>query len=192
MINILYEPLPDSIQADGTEYKIVTDFREWVRFSDMMNDKELSSEEKAILLTEWLLTAPKSVTKELITAVIDFYKCKSLEYEYSHDEESEQKQAVKPPVFDWKIDGKFIIGDFRRYYGINLLDIKYMHWWEFKSLFSALPDDSQCCKRIAYRSADIGQIKNEAERKRIMRIKQAIAIPFEYDDEMIGAVFGEV
>lgn len=189
MINALYEPFPETVSADGREYPVVTDFREWLKFADMMGDKELSSEEKILLLTDWFLKPPDCVTQELVKAVFDFYKAKSLDYEpdYNDDEEEPPDEPpVRPPVFDWKIDSKYIIGDFRRYYGIDLLSEEYMHWWKFRCLFSALPDDSQCQKRIAYRSTDINQIKNEAERRRIMRIKQAIAIPFEYDEDMIG------
>lgn len=158
----------------------------------MMGDRELSSEEKILLLAEWFLKPPDYITQELVKAVFDFYKAKNLDPEpdYEDDEELPDETPVSPPVFDWKIDSKYIIGDFRRYYGIDLLSEEYMHWWKFRCLFSTLPDDSQCQKRIAYRSTDINQIKNEAERRRIMRIKQAIAIPFEYDEDMIGAAFG--
>lgn len=192
MINALYEMFPETVSADGKEYPIVTDFREWIRFADMMGDKELSSEEKILLLADWFLKPPDYITQELVQAVFDFYKAKNLnpEPDYEDDEEPPDETPVRPPVFDWNIDSKYIIGDFRRYYGIDLLSEEYMHWWKFRCLFSALPDDSQCQKRIAYRSTDINQIKNEAERHRIMRIKQEIAIPFEYDEGMIGSAFG--
>lgn len=193
MINALYEPFPKTVSADGYEYPIVTDFREWLKFADMMGDKELSSEEKILLLTDWFLKPPEYVTQELVKAVFDFYKAENLDPKpdcHNDDDEPSEEVPVTPPVFDWKTDSKYVIGDFWRYYGIDLLAEKYMHWWKFRCLFSALPDDSQCQKRIAYRSTDINQIKNESERRRIMRIKQAIAIPLEYDEDMIGATFG--
>lgn len=189
MINALYEPFPETISADGRNYPILTDFRDWLKFSDMMNDKEISSGEKILMLSDWFLNPPECVSPELVRAIFDFYKAENLDFKPDFHGDSEVI-SVTPPVFDWKIDSKYVIGDFWRFYGIDLLSVKYMHWWKFRCLFSALPDDSQCQKRIAYRSADVGQIKNEAERRRILRIKQAIAIPFEYDDEMIGAVFG--
>lgn len=194
MINALYEPFPEIITADGIEYPVVTDFREWFRFADMMNDKELSPDEKIILMTEWLIEVPEKITNDLVYSLFGFYHAKELEPEppQSEDDDDEPEQTVKPPVVDWKIDSKFIIGDFRRYYGINLLSVEYMHWWEFRCLFSALPDDSQMMKRIAYRSADLSKIRDKAERNRIMKIQQAIRIPFEYDEDMIGAAFGSL
>ena len=54
---------------------------------------------------------------------------------------------------------------------------------------AALPDDSVCQKRIAYRSADISKIKDDAERHRIMEIQRRIAIPYEMTDDEISAIF---
>ncbi|MDE5583118.1 MAG: bacteriophage Gp15 family protein, partial [Ruminococcus sp.] len=158
----------------------------------LMRDKEVSAEEKILLLADLFFSPPKFITQELVGAVGDFYKAENLDpkSEYQNENERSDDVSVTPPVFDWKIDSKYILGDFQRYYGIDLLDIKYMHWWKFRCLFEALPDDSPCQKRIAYRSTDVSQIKNAAERRRIMRIKQAIAITFEYDDDMIGVAFG--
>lgn len=194
MINPLYEPFPETVKADGHDYPIITDFREWFRFAEMIADKELSSEEKLMLLAGWLYEPPELITKELTEAVLSFYKAAQLEPDppASDDDEDEEEQevSVRPPVFDWKIDAKYIIGDFRRYYGIDLFSVGYMHWWEFRCLFAALPDDSQCQKRMAYRSIDLSTIKDPKEQARIARIQRSIAIPFEYDDDMIGAALG--
>ncbi|MDE7099226.1 MAG: bacteriophage Gp15 family protein [Ruminococcus sp.] len=191
MINPIYEEFPETVEADGNSYEIITDFRDWIRFSDMMNDRSLSSEEKIFLLKDWLYEPPEIITKPLIDAIFSFYRADELELKKfdSDNEEDENNQEIKrPPVFDWKIDSKCIIGDFQRFYSINLLDCK-MHWWQFRCLFSALPDDSQVQKRISVRSCDLSKIKDRSERRRIMEIQRKIAIPFEYDDDTICAIF---
>ncbi|MBQ5686884.1 MAG: hypothetical protein IIV23_04210 [Ruminococcus sp.] len=189
MINLLYEPLPNSIHADGEDYGILTDFREWLRFADMIADKDLTIEEKVWLSAEWLDDPPAVITRELVQAIFRFFRLWELipEQNKAEDEETEDEPVPKPPVFDWKIDARYLLGDFRHYYGINLLTAE-LHWWEFQALFTALPDESMCSKRIAYRSTDLGKIKDNAERQRIARIQRQIALPFEIDDEMIGAM----
>lgn len=190
MINALYEPFPEEIEVDGISYPIVTDFREWFRFADMLADEELEKEEKLYLMTDWLLEVPEKISSELVNAVFGFYRANALKPDsLESDDEEETVQPKRPPIFDWKYDAAFILGDFRRYYGIDLLSAEYMHWWEFRCLFNALPDDSQCQKRITYRSTDLSQIKNEAERKRIARIQQQLALPIEMDEDDIAAVF---
>ena len=190
MINLLYEPLPNSIHADGEDYGILTDFREWLRFADMIADKELTIAEKVWLSAEWLDNPPAVITQELVQAIFRFFRLWELipgPKEQRNDEEPNDEPIRKPPVFDWKIDARYLLGDFRHYYGIDLLTAE-LHWWEFQALFTALPDESMCSKRIAYRSTDLGKIKDNTERQRIARIQRQIALPFEIDDEMIGAM----
>lgn len=187
MIDLLCDPLPETVEADGQEYPILTDFRDWLRFSGLIADKEVTPREKLLLLPEWL-EEPVPLTGALTEALLGFWRARELEPEPLYPPEETDEAAPRPPVFDWCIDARYVLGDFRRYYGIDLLSADYLHWWAFKSLFAALPDESMCQKRIAYRSCDLSQIKNRAERTRIARIQRQIALPYEYDDEMIGAV----
>lgn len=189
MINALYEPFPESVVIHGRSYDILTDFKDWFRFSDMLEDKTLSEKEKLLSLTKWFIFPPKVIDNELVNALCSFYRATDLELDAHQEDEGSDEHTFRPPVLNWKIDAKYIIGDFMRFYGIDLLSTE-MHWWRFRTLLAALPDDSQMMKRIAYRGADLGQIKNEAERKRVMRMQQLFALPYELDDEDIGAVFG--
>lgn len=192
MINPLYEEFPASIEADGRSYEIVTDFREWIRFSDMLGDRDLTDNEKLYLLTNWLTEAPRSITSKLVDAVFAFFRADALNpdpvQDDNDDEPEEELQPKRPPVFDWKYDAKFLIGDFRRYYNIDLLTAE-MHWWEFRCLFAALPDDSQCRTRIGIRSADLSKIKDRDRRNQLAVMQRLIALPFEMDDDDIAAVF---
>ena len=51
--------------------------------------------------------------------------------------------------------------------------------------------DSTVMKRVAYRSAKLGEIKNPEERRRIARIQRRIAIPYKMDEDMIGEIFSD-
>ncbi len=187
MINALYEPFPESVTADGTEYPIITDFREWIRFTDMLRDDGIEMHEKILLLANWITQPPETISQELVEAVFAFYRADELNYV---PETSGQQDSVKrPPAFDWKIDAQYIIGDFLCYYGIDLINTDYMHWWKFRALFAALPDESVMKKRIAYRCMDTTKIKDCAEKQRIMQIQAQLALPFELSDEDIGGIF---
>ncbi len=39
-MNIFYEELPDCINVNGVPYKVITDFREWIRFYSAGQDDE--------------------------------------------------------------------------------------------------------------------------------------------------------
>lgn len=192
MINILYEPFPDSITADGKDFRILTDFREWLGFADMISDKSISAEERASLCGMWIEPEPEQITAGIINGLIRFMRGDGLDPEPQADDEeddSEPEQDIpKPPVFDFCFDAKYIVGDFRRFYGIDLLHVEYMHWWEFLSLLRALPDESMTMRRVNLRSTDLNNIPDKRRRAQIAKAQRQIALPFEFDDEMIGAM----
>ncbi len=143
----------------------------------MISDENLTAEEKILLIPEWLESPQKHITESIIKAVFDFYNCRELSPEIEKNTDGEEmKNHVKQPVFGWKYDAVYVIGDFRRYYNLNILRVENMHWWEFVSLFRSLPDDSACQKRIAYRNVDISQIRGDSERKRILRLNSVTRI----------------
>lgn len=181
-MNILTDALPAAIEADGRRYGILTDFRDWMKFSEMIHDRETSSAEKAVMMAWWVDGQPE-ITEGLVQAVLDFYKAAVLFPPPDADDESDEEAPQKPPVFDWSVDAAFVLADFRRYYGIDLMAVEFLHWWEFLSLFWALPEDSGCVKRIGYRSCDLSKIKNRAERDRIRKIQESIALPWEPDED---------
>ncbi len=189
MINILYEPFPDSISADGKDFKILTDFREWLGFADMIQDKSVSAEERASLCGMWITPEPETITAEIINGLIGFLRGDALDPDTQADDDEDETEPdmPKPPVLDFCIDAKYILGDFRRFYGIDLLSIKYLHWWEFLSLLRALPDESSTMRRVSLRSTDLNDIPDKRRRAQIAKAQRQIALPFEFDDEMIGA-----
>lgn len=53
-MNIFYEDLPETLKINGKEYPIITDFREWIRFSDMLKS-DLQPQYKLEFLAEMFL-----------------------------------------------------------------------------------------------------------------------------------------
>lgn len=191
MMNILYEPFPESIEADGKKYGILTDFREWLGFADMIADRSMTAEERASLCGMWMDPEPERMTAGMISGLIGFLRGDGLEPdppEPDEDEEPDEPDMPKPPVLDFCIDARYILGDFRRFYQIDLLKVRYLHWWEFLSLLRALPDESATMRRAALRAADLNEIPDKRRRALVAKAQRQIALPFELDDEMIGAM----
>ena len=185
MMNLLYESFPDAVTVNGRQCPVVTDFREWMKFHDLLADNEISERAKISLLPDWFIRPPLPLTDAHVQALLDFYLAKQLD-PHTDEEEEEQEKISKPPVFDWSFDAPFLLSDFHRFYQMDLLKIDFLHWFEFKTLFHALPEESSCQKRIAYRSTDIKKIKNKSEKARIRKIQKAIALPFATNEDAIG------
>lgn len=192
MIHLLIEPLPETVEVGGRELPVLTDFREWLRFAALMQDRSLPGWEKLILLRGWFLEPPKAVTKDMVMALREFYEAKALEPDPLREEEDKEPAPLRPPTFDWEVDAGCVLADFRRFYGLDLLRVEYLHWWEFRALFSALPPDGSVKERIRIRGWDLSKERNPERRSAIRREQARIALPFHVDENAIAAVFAAI
>ena len=186
-MNLFYEGYPNEVVIYGKTVSIVTDFREYIRLLDMLNDDELKASEKAYYLKQYFLDDPKDI-KEAMEQLTDFIL---MRVDARKSDDDVIAEEPKKEVYSFEYDFPFIFSAFLSEYGINLRTIPYMHWWEFKNLFDGLSADTEIKQRIMYRSIDLSEIKDSNERKRIQKIQNAIRLPnnrlTDYD---IGDAFG--
>lgn len=188
-MNIFYEFFPDSIWISGKKYKIITDFREWIRFSDMLkSDIQISL--KVEFTREMFLNSPPNPFnfEEILDEFTAFLKLEEIQLP-THGENLEGKKSKNNLSYEY--DAPYIISAFMRDYGIDLLEIPYLHWWKFKMLLDGLDEKNQIKERVYYRDADVSKIQDKEERKRVLHVKRAIALPENefVTDEEIGDAF---
>jgi len=191
-VNLFYEAYPMSVCVGGKEIPIITDFREIVRLIDLLKAEDIEPREKMYFLLQYFKEQPEDF-ESAVDALSDFVTMKdfcdqSLE-ECETDEESGEEELRKD-VYSFSIDYPFIFSAFLQDYGINIRTIQYMHWWEFRMLFSGLSENTEIKQRILYRSTDLSKIKDKEERKRIAKIQRSIRLPdAELTDYDIGNAF---
>lgn len=187
MRNLLYEPLPDSVEIDGKKYRIITDFREWLRFSDLLGDDSVDERQKLSLMLEWFEEPPPpGRIEEAISALIAF--CANAD---KTEKKPKKHSNSGKKILSWSFDSPYIYAAFLSVYRIDLLNVKYMHWHMFLALFNALPEDTPIRQRMAYRAVNTADIKDKKERQRIRRIQSEIRIPSKpMSAADIGAAFG--
>ena len=190
-MNLLTTTLPDTITVDGREYAIHTDFRDWIRFCEMLLDEELKEEEKVyIALMMYTEEQPDNIQLAL-KGLTDFYLMAEEVVngqEEQLEEHTEETEVTPKPVYDWTVDSAYIVGAFQKEYGIDLTNIKYMHWWRFKALFTSIIE-FDLGERIGYRALDTSKIKDKAERNRLKSIQGSLALKRSVSDEEIGGAF---
>jgi len=191
-MNLLTTALPDTITVDGREYTIHTDFRDWIRFCEMLLDTELKEEEKVYIALMMYEEEQPSNIQLALKGLTDFYLMSDEvvnDTEEQLEEHTGEHEVAPKPIYDWTVDSAYIIGAFQKTYGIDLTNIKYMHWWRFKALFTSIIEfDLE--ERIGYRALDTSKIKDKDERKRLDRIKKSLMLKTNVSDEEIGGVFG--
>lgn len=179
--NILTDTLPDSVEVCGKKYPILTNFKDWISFFLLHEDKSLTDVEKVHISMNWYIGRPDNMIAAY-QALQEFAACKSLP--------KAKGTGTSAPVFSYLHDSPYLFADFLRFYQINLQTAQ-LHWFAFNALFEGMPEDSSTKQRIAYRSVNLGTIKDKKERARLAKIQRAVAIPRPpMTAEEVGNLFG--
>ncbi len=183
MMNFFYEPFPCSVELNGNSIPIITDFREWIKFYDMLHSQDLTDAEKASYIKAYYLQDTKTTDiSELLPPLVNFFSMKEAlelkkDIDTTEDEEAVETSPQKKILYDFKIDARFIISGFLQDYNINLLKTGYLHWWYFRILLDGLSSGTEFKQRMMYRNTNPAEIKDKKERERVIRIQRAIALP---------------
>lgn len=161
----LYTSPPDTINVNGEEYQVDTDFRVWVRFQAILLADE-SNDAKAIKICNLMESMRIPQTKEALDAMLQFYAGASTE--------NKTESGGNVQSYDLERDSEYIFSAFLDSYGIDLTTER-LHWWQFKALFKSLPENCQMCKIMMYRTVDLKKVPKE-HRKFYREMKQRYAL----------------
>lgn len=193
-MNIFYEGLPCYVEIGGKKYEIITDFREWIRFLDMIKS-ELSPRDKFecimdMFVNERPLIKDSGDFSKITDAFKSFLSMEKLSLPKSRGAVSKGAGTGSGNI-SYTYDAVYIIPAFKRDYGIDLIEIEYLHWWKFYMLLCDLDEKNRIKEYIYYRSVDLSTIKDKEERKRIGRIREMVKLPDEgfVSDGDIGNAF---
>ncbi|HFL2526790.1 TPA: bacteriophage Gp15 family protein [Clostridioides difficile] len=173
---MLVDILPESVEIDGKEYKINTDFRISILFEMLIQDNSISDEEKgenALLLYYPVIPANTTMA---IDKIIWFYSCGKKENNVD-DGYQGGAGSSKSQIYSYDYDDEYIYSAFLGQYGIDLQDIEKLHWWKFKALFKSLKEDTEIVKIMGYRAMDINGDMPKAQKDFYRKMKKIHAIP---------------
>lgn len=119
--------LPGSLEINGKEYVIRTDFRVVLLIFQAMNDPELSEQEKATVILQSLYKEelPEDLQEALNKAV------------WFMDGGRTFKGSEKR-VMDWEQDEQMIFSAVNKVAGYETRAKEYIHWWTFLGFFNEI------------------------------------------------------
>ena len=162
--------LPDSLTVGECQYKVLTDFRAWLRIADIVDG------EHALIETSFIFEDDPPL-QDWTVQMMEFLACPEVT---PHGAGGEQ-------LFDWLKDGSYILGSFQQAYGIDLLEA-HMHWHRFLALFRSLPDDSKIMKIVGHRGWKKSNKKHDSVQGELRRMW---TLPNDIDQDAIErGVFG--
>lgn len=142
MIDLRDRELPNHIMVGGSSFCIKTDFRIWIEFGDMIRSEEtLMQMEIANIFVDDVPSV--EFVQEVYEKLMDFYTNKN--------PTPKSRGGSSERLYDYILDGEYIVGSFMQCYGIDLTSIEYMHWHLFKALFVSLPDNTKMSQIMSMR-----------------------------------------
>lgn len=191
MFNLLIDEAPDKLVIGGLIFDINTDFRTGIKLHLLLEDKNISWDDKIeiackLYLNEQFEILEEYQYKEAFLQILDFYLIDDI------SEKTEESDSKK--IFCYEHDNKEIWASFIQAYGIDLNSEK-LHWFKFKTLLDNLPSDTTFSRILSYRTIDLNKEALSDEQKRVYKkLKQKYALPddrseFEKQQEFVNALW---
>ena len=128
---MLLGSLPQTLDVNGREYKIRSDFRSVLRIIAAFSDDELTTEEKVYVclrqLYEGFTQMPPADYTQAYEKAMWFLNCGA-----------EPKEKNGPKVVDWNHDEQLIFPAVNKVAGQEVRLTQYMHWWTFMGFFQSI------------------------------------------------------
>lgn len=164
---MIYE-LPTSLTVQGVDYPIRTDYRVILDACCAMNDPDLSSGEKALVVIGLIFPDWESFShdawEEALQEALWFINC--------GDDTSQRRPA--PKLVDWEKDFQYIVAPINRVAGCEIRAIPYnraentggLHWWSFVSYYYEIGGDCVFAQIVRIRSLlDKGKHLDKTDRE---------------------------
>lgn len=173
MANIILDVLPETVEIDGAEYRINSDFRISILFELLMQDDEVGKRQKLVQgLQLYYPEIPHNVTMA-VDKMIWFYRCGKETESGGHGSGSGRAKQI----YSFEHDDDYIYAAFLEQYGIDLQDVEELHWWKFRALFRGLSEDTEFVKIMGYRSVKITSKMSKEQREFYKKMQSIHALP---------------
>lgn len=167
---LLEDGLPKTI--DGVT--IYPDFRNMIRFEQIMDDDTLQDVQKILLGARQLFdTFPPGGIERAADRLQWFYS----RGKYQDGDTGRKGGKKNVRAYDLTYDAPCVYAAFRQAYQIDLTEIDYLHWWAFLALLENLPDSTAMAQRMQLRTMDLDGIKDKKLRERYKAMQDQVALP---------------
>lgn len=126
--------LPVSVEVNGTEYEIRSDYRDILTIIEAISDKELTDQDKAEVMMDIFYPGfhdmPSVDYEEAIKQALIFINCG----------EEEKNERTSEKLMDWEQDFPIIVSPINRVIGQEVRALTYLHWWSWMSAYLEIGD----------------------------------------------------
>lgn len=143
--------LPESLTGeDGNEYSIDADFRTVLRCIRVCTDPDIEPKDALYMLIMWFFGG--KLVPNALELFLSFVS-------------TENGEETDPALMDFEQDADAIFASFMTDYGIDLIDIPFLHWYKFQALLGGLSEKTALHSRIQLRELDTSHLKGKDKLK---------------------------
>lgn len=128
--------LPTTLNINGLEAPINTDFRIALLIFEAINDKELSAREKTLAMIQLLYTEWQAIP------ITDYDAAIKQAAWYLDGGKQQESNGNQKPIMDWEHDEQMIFSSINKVAGTETRALDYMHWWTFLGYFAEIDEKS--------------------------------------------------
>lgn len=152
-MNQLMNKFPTKIKLGDNILDINTDFRECLNIITMLEDNELTKQDKIELMLELLYKDTSKINQDNIEDAVKKAVLFLDAGENKKSSDSDEEYDIKPKrVYSFTQDAKYIYSAIKKSHGVDLETIEYLHWWKFVYYFFDLDEKSFFSQMIYLRS----------------------------------------
>ncbi len=150
-MNVLIDNFPTKVDLKGNIYEINTDFRVGLNIMMLYEDDSLNVYEKTEIMLELLYKS--KIPEELKDIAVEKAMLFLDAGDNKKNETINNEYNIKPKrVYSFTQDAKYIYSAIKKSHGVDLENIKYLHWWKFVYYFFDLDEKSFFSQMIYLRN----------------------------------------
>ena len=163
--------LPTTFTHGEKEHPFHSDFREWMRFESLISNGDIPKLVRMPLAVNLIFAGnPPEDIQKAFEFIQWFY------HGGRPAHKSKRQNMESRRVYDYEYDFEYIYAAFIELYGIDLVDIEYLHWWKFLALFKGL-HDCRMTDIMGYRGAKISKDMPNERKAFLLDMKDFYALP---------------
>lgn len=164
--------MPTRYYFDGKYYDFHTDFREWIRFEGLVFNGDIPEQYRLPLMIRLIFPHEQPKPQNALRFIMWFYRCG----QRTISSNGANMAAESRRAYDYEYDSDYVYAAFLEQYGIDLIDIPYLHWWKFRALFRGL-HDTRMNKIMETRMSEITEDMSERHKENIIELQELYSLP---------------
>lgn len=171
--------LPTSVDINGREWEIESDYRAVLDICIALSDPELNDTERAIVV----LTIFYPDFDNMDTADYQEAMNQCMEFVNAGNKPSSGGRR-QPKLIDWEQDFKLMVGPINNVAGKEIRALDYLHWWTFISYYNEIDGDSTFGQVVQIRDKIArGNLKEKQDKDFYMRNRDIVDFKNKYTPE---------